>query len=184
MLDGSLMPPPPGDLLTRLSIWVALIAYAIGAGLLLEARREPGLRRRARWAWAFGCVFFLSHVACAFAFFHHWSHAAAYRETARQTAELTGWNWGGGIYFNYVVAAGWVTDVLWWWLAPASFDRRPLWLTGLWQGFLFFMVFNGAVVFGHGPVRALGIVITILLAFLLWRRGKTAKLNTEAPHSP
>ena len=168
------VPPPPGDLLTRLSIWLALIAYAIGASLLLEAR--TGLRRSARWVWTLGCVFFLSHVVCAFAFFHHWSHVAAYRETARQTAQLTGWHWGGGIYFNYVVAAGWTADVLWWWLASASFDRRPLWLTGLWQGFLFFMVFNGTVVFGHGPVRALGILICLVLAFLLWRRKKTAKL--------
>jgi hypothetical protein len=178
------MPDSPGDLLTRISIWLALIAYAIGAGLLLEARREPGLRQRTRWAWTLGCVFFLGHVVCAFEYFHHWSHDAAYRETARQTAELTGWRWGGGIFLNYVVAAGWVADVLWWWLAPASFNRRPLWLTGIWQGFLFFMVFNGAVVFGHGPVRAHGILISLVLALLLWRRSKTAKLNTEASLPP
>jgi hypothetical protein len=177
------MSPPLGDLFTRLNIWLALIAYAIGLGLLLEARGETGLRRSARWVWTIGWVFFIGHVICAFSFFHNWSHDAAYRETARQTAELTGWRWGGGIYFNYVVAAGWTADVLWWWLAPGSFNRRPLWLTGLWQGFLFFMVFNGTIVFGHGPVRVLGALICLALAFLLWRRQKIAKLKTEAPHS-
>ena len=87
-----------GEFLTRLSIWLALIAYATAASLLLQSRGHPHWRGGARWAWTLGCVFFLVHVVCAFAYFHHWSHAEAYRETARQTAALTGWQWGGGIY--------------------------------------------------------------------------------------
>lgn len=169
---------PSGELLTRLSIWLALVAYAIGAALLLESREETRGWRNARLAWSIGCVFYFGHVVCAFAFFHHWSHDAASREIAHQTAQFTGWRWGGGIYFNYAVAAGWLADVLWWWLAPRGFQQRPAWLTGLWQGFLFFMVFNGAIVFGHGPVRILGIFICLSLAILYWRRTHNLKLKT------
>ena len=167
-----------GDFLTRLSIWLALVAYAVGAGLLLQARNRPQQRSLARWAWTFGCAFFLVHVLCAFAFFHHWSHDDAYRETLRQTAELTGWHSGSGIYINYLFAAAWLADVLWWWLAPASFDRRPSWLDALWHGFLIFMVFNGTVVFGHGPVRLLGILICTTLAILWWQRRGPPQLKT------
>jgi len=155
-----------GELLTRLSIWLAVIAYATAASLLLLSRGRPPWRGCARWAWTLGCAFFLVHILCAFAYFHHWSHAAAYRETARQTGEITGWPWGGGIYFNYVFAAAWLADVLWWWLAPRSFAHRPAWLSAIWHGFFFFMVFNATIVFGHGPVRALGAIICLTLATL------------------
>src|SRR5688572_8202567 len=110
----------PGELLTKLSVWLALVAYTIGTACWLEARgRRAGLTA-ARWAWTVGCAFFLVHVACAFSYFHHWSHDAAYRETARQTAELTGRHWGGGIYINYVFAAAWVAVVLRTWLSPGG----------------------------------------------------------------
>jgi hypothetical protein len=159
----------PGDFLTRLFIWLALAAYPITIGLLLSSPGSPRIRTYARAVWTFGCASFLAHVLCAFAYFHHWSHAEAYRETARQTAALAGWNWGGGIYFNYAFAAAWLGDVLWWWFAPQSFAQRPAWITATWQGFFFFMFFNGAIVFGHGPVRILGILICIVLAVLWWR---------------
>lgn len=158
-----------GDFLTRLFIWLALIAYPITAGLMLQSPGNPHRRMQARAVWTWGCVFFLAHVFCAFAFFHHWSHAEAYRETARQTAALTGWRWGGGIYFNYVFAAAWLADVLWWWLAPESFDHRPAWLNTAWHAFFFFMFFNGAIVFGHGPARALGVAICFVLVVYWWR---------------
>ncbi|MEP6673379.1 MAG: hypothetical protein ABJF10_29790 [Chthoniobacter sp.] len=161
-----------GEFLTRLSIWLALIAYVVAAGMMLHARGREPWWGRARWAWTIGCGFFLCHLLCAFAYFHHWSHAEAYGETARQTAALTGWHWGGGIYFNYVFAAAWLADTLWWWVAPQSFVRRPMWVTALWHGFFFFMVFNGTIVFGHGPVRVLGVVISLTLTALWQRRRK------------
>jgi hypothetical protein len=102
----------------------------------------------------------------------------AYLETARQTVALTGWNWGGGIFFNYAIAAAWLADVLWWWLAPTNFDQRPPWLTALWHGFLFFMVFNGTIVFGHGPVRILGAAICITFAIAWWCRQVRLRLKT------
>ena len=157
-----------GELLTRLTVWLALCAYATGVAMLLLANRRPHWLARARWAWTLGCAFFLAHVVCAFVFFHGWSHDAAYRETARQTAELTGLRWGGGLFLNYLFALAWLADVLWWWLAPASFARRSPRLTAVWQGFFFFMVFNGTIVFGKGPVRWLGAAICAGLAALWW----------------
>src|SRR5438552_1815233 len=118
-----------GELLTRLSIWLALCAYAITVGTLLLARRTSRTLVCTRWMWTFGCAFFLAHVVCAFSYYHDWSHAAAYRETARQTAEMTGLRWGGGIFLNYLFAVAWLADVLWWWLAPGSFAQRPRWLS-------------------------------------------------------
>src|SRR5262245_35746347 len=89
-----------GELLTTLAVWLALIAYAFGAATLLLAKGRARWLACARLAWTLGCAFFIAHVASAFHFFHGWSHAAAYRETARQTAELTGLRWGGGIFLN------------------------------------------------------------------------------------
>jgi len=160
-----------GELLTRLTIWLALCACAIGAGMLLLAQGRPVWLVRARSAWTIGCAFLLAHIVSAFGFYHHWSHTDAYRETARQTAETTGFHWGGGIFFNYLFAAAWLADVLWWWLAPASFARRPARLATVWHGFFLFMVFNGTVVFGTGPVRWFGTLICAGLAGLwLWKR--------------
>jgi len=79
-----------GELLTRLTVWLALCAYAWGAALLLVAKGRAPVLAGARWAWTAGCGFFVVHVVCAFAFFHVWSHDAAYRETARQTEGMTG----------------------------------------------------------------------------------------------
>ena len=163
-----------GELLTRLTVWLALCGYAAGAAMLLLAEGRTHRLVRARWAWTFGCICFLAHVVSAFGFYHGWSHAAAYRETARQTAEMTGHHWGGGIFLNYLFAALWLGDVLWWWLAPATFARRSQQLAAAWQGFFFFMVFNATVVFGRGPVRWFGVLICAGLAALWLRKRKRA----------
>jgi hypothetical protein len=171
-----------GELLTRLTIWLALCAYAIGAGTLLLARGRSRWLAGARLAWTLGCAFFLAHVASAFTYYHHWSHAAAYQETALRTGELTGVPWGGGIYLNYLFALAWLADVGWWWLAPASFAKRSSRLTAIWQGFFFFMVFNGTVVFGDGPVRWLGVVICGSLN-ILWLRQRKEKTGSHASNA-
>ena len=163
-----------GEFFTRASVWLAVTAYAVGAAMLLVANERPRVLRRARWAWTIGCACFLAHVAGAFTYFHHWSHMAAYDETARQTAELAGWRWGGGLYLNYLFASGWLIDVLSWWFTPERFSQRSRKLTALWQGFMFFMVFNGTVVFGHGPVRWLGAIVCGGLAGMYWWQRRAA----------
>lgn len=160
-----------GALATRLTVALALILATL-------ALVSP---RHARVFWSLACLAFLAHVACAFEFFHHWSHAAAYRETARQTAERTGMSWGGGIYLNYLFALVWVGDAAWWWVAPASFARRPIMLQRLWRGFFFFMVLNGAIIFGHGPVRWLGLALGVFLATVWWRARARLSIHVSPP---
>ncbi len=172
---------PRGELLTKLTVWLALIAYTIGTALWLTPRRADRSLAAARWSWTLGCALFLAHIVCAFSYFHHWSHDDAYRETARQTAEVTGWQSGGGLYINYVFAAAWLAAVLHSWLAPESF-RTSRWIAA-WHGFVFFMMINGAVVFVHGPTRWLGILLcaVVTIAWLLhWRSAKAQMPNAKS----
>ncbi|HEV8146884.1 MAG TPA: hypothetical protein VGP79_10905 [Bryobacteraceae bacterium] len=137
------------------TLWLAdaaatLYACAIAFRLV---RRE----RLARVAWAAGCAIFLAHVGFAFQFYHHWSHAEAFRATARQTEQLFGIDSGFGLYFNYAFAIVWVSDVLW-----GGRPRAP-WIGVLIHSFLAFMFFNATVVFGKGWVRWAGVVATVAL---------------------
>ncbi len=129
----------------------------------------PRRRVLARPAWTAGCLLYLAHVYGAFEFFHDWSHRVAYAETARQTAELFDFDWGGGLYFNYLFTAMWVVDVVWWWIGPSHYENRPRWMTAFVHAFLAFMFFNGAVVFATGFSRWVGAAATPLLLFLWWR---------------
>ena len=155
-----------GELLTRVAIWLALAGYAIGASFYLLSRGRLRWEMVARTAWTAGCVSLLAHVGCAYHFYHNWSQAAAYRETARQTAEVTGLDWGGGLFINYALMAGWILDVAWRRGGLDAYRNRSRWLTVAWQGFLFFMIFNATVVFKTGPLRWIGLGLSLWLAFL------------------
>ncbi|HWZ31462.1 MAG TPA: hypothetical protein VNX18_09030 [Bryobacteraceae bacterium] len=123
------------------------------------------LKRRdaaARISWTLACAFYLAHVAAAFQFQHHWSHQAAYLETARQTADVFGVNWGGGLYFNYVFTVVWIADVWWLWRNGA----RPPWMTVAIHTFFGFMFFNATVVFGSGFMRWFGVASMLVLAVI------------------
>jgi hypothetical protein len=169
--------PPPasaasltsGEELTRWTIRLAIAAYV--ARLVVELTLPNGPRREsaARWLWTLGCAALWIHVACVFQFYHDWSHAAAYEQTARDTAEVTGFDWGGGVYVNYLTMLAWGADVGWWWLSPESFRTRPRILEALWQTFLAFIMFNATVVFKTGMTRWIGVAATVAL-LALWCR--------------
>jgi hypothetical protein len=158
-----------GELLTRFTIWAAVLLYARGAVAAVCARRAGQRFTRGRGAWTLGCVLFVGHVACAFGFYHHWSHALAYTETARQTEAMTGFRSGSGLYMNYAFGLGWLAMMVWWWITPRQFIHQPRWLAGSWHGFAAFMIFNGTIVFGKGAVRWFGAVL-FAGAALLWLR--------------
>src|SRR5688572_15862037 len=99
-----------GEWATRGTIWVALVFY------VTSETRDPARGRR--WLNTLGCAAFLAHVACAFHFYHAWSHAAAYADTARQTAQWFGWNSGAGLFINYLFAIVWVAEVSMAWAKP------------------------------------------------------------------
>lgn|SRR5262249_30899268 len=159
-----------GELLTRATIWVALGGYFIGAIAYLVSRKSREWERLARLAWTAGCISLLIHVAFAFHYYHGWSHAAAYRETARQTAEVVGLDWGGGLFINYILIAAWIADVVWWWVGPEAWRSRSKYLTAGWHGFLLFIIFNATVIFKTGPLRwiGLGLCLTLVLLWLLF----------------
>lgn len=166
-----------GEWLTRATIWIALLSYTIGAILLLLRSPSDGIAARARAAWTVGCLFFVAHVVCAFAYFHHWSHTAAYVETARQTEEKTGLRSGSGLYLNYLFGVVWIALTMRWWMSPRGFLAQSRWTHGLWNGFAVFMIFNGTVVFGDGFARWFGLALCIGLAIACWIRWRA----TETP---
>lgn len=157
-----------GEFLTRITIWIAVAAYAIGCVVFALARGRVELDRWTRLAWTIGCVALVAHFVSAFHFYHAWSHASAYADTARQTAEVFGVNWGGGLFVNYAVALLWSSDVAWWWFSGVSaYRRRSLLVTLSWHAFLIFIIFNGTVVFASGFGRWLGVVLCFILC-LSW----------------
>jgi hypothetical protein len=156
-----------GEFLTRLTIWIALCGYAFGACVQLVWAKNLLWQKRARWAWTIGCLALLLHVASAFHFYHGWSQTSALLETARQTREVTGADWGGGLFINYAFIAAWVMDVCWWWGGLERYRRRPLALVIAWQGLFLFMVFNATVVFKTGLLRWLGLALCLALS-ILW----------------
>ena len=166
-----------GELLTRITIWAALVGYAVGAALLLMSRQGRDRLSAARWWWTAGCALFLVHVVCAFHFYHDWSHARAYEETARQVGETMGMRSGNGIFVSYAFTLLWLFDVVWWWMKGAqSYRQRPKWLMAMWQGFFFFIVFNGTVVFESGLVRWFGVLLcSALVAMWLVRQQALSK---------
>jgi hypothetical protein len=156
-----------GPVLTKVTIWIAIAGYFAGAAVYALARGRRRWDSMARLAWTAACAGLLAHVACAFHFHHGWSQAAAYRDTARQTAEVFGLDWGGGLYVNYALTAFWVADVCWWWgRGLDAYRRRPWPLTAAWHAFLLFIVFNATVVFEGGFVRWAGLGLCLALSFV------------------
>ena len=156
-----------GDAVTRWTVRLALLFYAATLALRLS---RPSARRVARVLWTAGCLLFLAHVAAAFHYFHGWSHAHAYDQTARQTGEMFGVYSGVGLYLNYLFTLLWAADVAWWWRGTDAYDRRPRGIELALHAFMLFMAFNGAVVFARGPARWVAAGVFALLVFLAIRR--------------
>lgn len=152
----------PGQDIILWSIRAACTCYLLALIALRVARRDA-----ARLLWTAGCALYLVHVWSAFEFKHAWSHAKALEDTARQTADMFGVNWGGGVWFNYLFTLLWCADVFWWWRNRSAYQRRARWLDGVVHGYLAFMFLNGAVVFAKGPSRIVNAVAAVLLA-ILW----------------
>jgi hypothetical protein len=137
-----------GELLIVWSARIVVLIYALrlAADFLVV---EPTRRERwGRWAWTAGCALFLAHLALAFHFRHHWSHADAVAHTAERTKAVVGISWGGGIYFNHAFAVLWVADVVWWWIRAARHQPTPAAVYWTVHAIFAFMFFNATVVFG------------------------------------
>lgn len=172
-----------GVLLTTWTIRLALACYvAYLAGWLVTD--DPRWPRFGRWFWTLGCGLFIAHVAAAFHFYHHWSHAAAWQTTADETRELLGISFGDGIYFSYLFTAVWLADVIWLWASAPQTGTpqgKTPWTRWLVHGYLFFIAFNGAIVFEAGPIRWAGIAACAGLTGLAFRRLYNLKHATPPP---
>jgi hypothetical protein len=158
-----------GDAMMIWTVRIALVLYAAALGSrLLGGRRWL---RSSRLLWSGGLLFYLAHVVAAFHFVHAWSHERARVETARQTRELFGVDSGLGLWLNYAFTIVWIADALWWWFDEAGYLDRPRWIGVATQAFTAFMFFNGAVVFGHGLARWLGLALAAAL-IVLWLRSR------------
>ncbi len=167
-----------GELLTSWTIWIALAGYFSGLAGLLLCRLQPNLQSVTRLVWTVGCVFYLGHVVSAFQFYHEWSHQAAVFETARQTKEVVGQAVGSGIYMTYLFTLIWVLDVAWWWLkGNTGYFRRSKKISVSIHLFLFFIVFNGTIVFEGGLLRLLS-TLAIVGLVIIW--GYTHKYRSRS----
>jgi len=103
------------DLAIRGSIAGATASWALAEWLRW---RHPSRGGQARAAWTAGAALTALHALAVFHYVHHWSQDAAVEHTARQTAALTGFHWGGGLYVNYAFIALWVSDAVFWFQGP------------------------------------------------------------------
>ncbi len=159
-----------GDTLTRNTVRLSLAWYAVALCLLM--RLTPGdwaansaAGRFARWCWTWALVCFLVHLAMAFHYYHHWSHAHAFERT-RQISGV-----GEGLYVSYLFTLLWMADVLWWWMSLAGYQARSPWIDRCLHAFMLFIVFNSMVVFETGPIRWAGVALFLLLP-LVWIGGR------------
>ena len=165
-----------GEILTRGTVWITIVAYAAGAVAFAFSRKRYKWNKAARLSWTVACAALFVHVWCAFHFYHGWSHNAAYVDTARRTDEVFGLNWGGGLYVNYALLVGWSLDVIWWWVRGVeAYRSRPWQVVALWHGFLIFIIFNAAVIFGNGFARwaGLSVCLGLCLVWSLAARGRS-----------
>jgi len=166
--------PMTGTSLVRATMLVATMLWAMAEVLKI---RRPLQVEPARSLWTAGLVLTLAHAAIAFAVAYGWSHAAAVRDTARQTAAVTGIAWDGGIFVNYAFMAVWSIDALCWWLAPAAYRRRPAGLERARAGFFLVMFVNGTIVFAGPAARVVGVpaVAAVCVAWMLSARRRAAR---------
>jgi len=126
-----------------LPIWISVWLYALAGCDLWRGR----MTARTRWLWTVACLGMVVHIIAAMNWVHHWSWEHVWEATARRTEEMAGWYWGGGVIINLVTVSLWVLEVASWWTVSAERHPWPVWLRVLWQGWLLFMMLNGAIVF-------------------------------------
>lgn len=129
----------------------------------------------AKYVWLIGAVLSVVHTLCAFGFFHDWSHRIALEDTARQTGDLLGFRFGGGLYFNYFFVAIWTVDSLWWIANSESYETRSSWIGVAVIGYLLFIAINGTAVFESGISRWGGVALLMTLVTCSLRKNFRSK---------
>lgn len=145
------------------TIWLALAGFVAGqAGI--GRHRRTGIAPSWLWpVWCFGVIACGIHILIAMGSHHHWSHASAVADTARQTEDVYGLAWGGGVYVNYVFVMVWLSELVWWRLAPQRYLNQPAWSRWALRGFYLVVVANAAVIFAAPDRLVAGIAVTAAL---------------------
>ena len=162
------------DIGQTLAIWTVRLAVAFYVislwRFLFFVRTEPRRRPDGLYvasgtaAWSL-CVI---HVLLVFAFFHEWSHQAAWDHTAEVTERVTGLRFGGGLYVNYGFLAAWGFFVF------SNFRGVPgprgtlLW-EAIFHAVAVFMMINATAVFGPWWWKFL-VPIPAIVFFLIQRK--------------
>jgi len=166
---------PLGDLITRWTVRLALACYFTSVLILLRSNRAAS-RRIARLIWTLGCIIFLAHVAAAFHFYHHWSHADALEATRAESLEVANFNSGLGLWLNYLFTLLWLLETIAWWRSNDQYLARPRRSHLIVHGFMLFMIVNATVIFETGSVRGFGLagcLGVVIAALANLRRDKT-----------
>jgi hypothetical protein len=154
-----------GIALTHWTVRTAVALYVFSILQQLLARGGDSVRPAGRLAWTAGCAFLWIHVALAMHFVYGWDHGRMVRETARQTAAMTGVEFAGGVYFNYAFMLIWAADAIaWWMLGEKRYRRRAVSVSMIVHAFLAFIAINAVVVFANGPVRWCGVAACAMVA--------------------
>jgi hypothetical protein len=160
------IPMPLGELLLRATAWTSLVAWAASEWARARATaREQSGRPPSRSAGFRSSRTRRSPSSCATAGAMRPRSATPRDRPKRSSAG----RFGGGLFVNYFFLALWTLEAAWWWLAPASY-RAVVAARGGVRAFFLFMFLNGAVVFAHGPLRALGAAAVLLVAWSWYRR--------------
>jgi len=152
--------------LIRTSAWLALLLYVASQALLRIGARNGGAaagRAGAWWLSAAGWAALAAHTGLALHFRYGWSQGAAYDDTARQTAALTGWNSGAGLYINYLFMLLWLANLALARRAGSATEAR--WQEWLFRGIFLFMLANAGVIFAPPATKWLGIAGCAILLF-------------------
>ncbi|MGF1579155.1 MAG: hypothetical protein ACFCD0_07310 [Gemmataceae bacterium] len=157
-----------GEQLTRLTVWISLLYYFPAVMLLLRFGKtnwpDFGTELLGLTLWMGSWLAYLIHVVMAFRYYHHWSHADAFEHTEARSG------FGYGIYVNYVFTILWTGDVFWWACFPTGYQRRPQWVGWSFHASMVFIVVNATIVFADGPIRWIGVIGFVWLAWLWYIR--------------
>ena len=147
------------------TIWIALALFVAAE---LGKSRFATASGPAPWAWAawtMGGILAAVHVLIAIDVRYGWNHAAAVRETARQSAQVYSFEWQGSIYVSYLFVVTWLAESWRWRRTPDLYQKRAPAVTWALRAFFFLIIVNGAVVFAAMPGRILGVVLVIGLSW-------------------
>lgn len=147
------------------ALWLTSLVFAVRNGRQAEAGQVW------RLLWTAGGIALGIHVLTAFHIEHRWSHTAAFEHTAEQTAATVGLDWGGGLYFNYLVVLVWLADVLRLRRSREEQKHSSVWRLFV-DGFVAFMMINATVVFGPWGWWPVGTAVVLWLGIEMRRQAR------------